>query len=196
MNKKILKLSVCLLISVMWCVAVAVFMHPDIMSYLGQNDVCVVWTSVRILSYAFILFVLPGIALYLYCNLVKARRLYAELSSNENMMFYDYRHKLKLVLPSDSVVFIKSEKNYVYIYYLENDKVHHHVLRNTLKSIDELCQRHGMIQCQRCYYVNPAHVVGIGLDGKDSLFARLDIPDMQLIPVTKRYYDRLVEKIY
>ena len=82
------------------------------------------------------------------------------------------------------------------INYIENDRPRTYVLRNSMKAIDELCQDHGLIRCQRSFYVNPVHVKVLRKEKDGVMYAELDAPDVQNIPVTKRYYEILAERLY
>lgn len=118
-----------------------------------------------------------------------------EASDNQRMRFYDERHNLKIVLTSSSIFYITAEENYVNIFYVENDKVRKYVLRSSMKALDELCQDHGLVRCHRSYYVNPSHVRVLRKDKEGIIFAELDAREEMHIPVSKKYYDRLVEML-
>jgi DNA-binding LytR/AlgR family response regulator len=65
-----------------------------------------------------------------------------------------------------------------------------------MKAIDEVCQEHGLIRCQRSFYVNPQHIRVLRKEKDGVVFAELDVDGAKQIPVTKRYYDRLAEMLY
>ena len=119
----------------------------------------------------------------------------ADMSDNQRMRFYDEKHNLKIVLQSSAVLYIEADTNYVNIYYTENGKVSSYMLRNSMKAIDELCQDHGLLRCQRSFYINPKHIKVLRKEREGIIFAELDA-DTRHIPVTKRYYDRLAEMLY
>ena len=116
-------------------------------------------------------------------------------AEEQRMRFYDEKHNLKIVLLSSSILYIEADMNYVKIHYVENDKVRSYVLRNSMKAIDELCQDHGLLRCQRSFYINPKHIKVLRKEREGVIFAELDA-DSRQIPVTKRYYDRLAEMLY
>jgi hypothetical protein len=116
-----------------------------------------------------------------------------DVHSGQRMRFYDSFHNLRIVLLSQSILYIASEENYVKIYYQEGGKVKEFVLRSSMKALDELCQDNGLIRCHRSYYINPAHVKVLRKDREGLVHAELDVTDVMDIPVTKRYYDRLSE---
>lgn len=117
-------------------------------------------------------------------------------AASQRIRFYDDKHNLKIVLDSQSILYIEADVNYVKIYYMENAKVRSYMLRNSMKSIDETCQEHGLLRCQRSFYVNPRHIKVLRKEKDGVVYAELDANDVRHIPVTKRYYDRLAEMLY
>lgn len=117
-------------------------------------------------------------------------------SSSDRIRFYDEKHNLKIVLDSRSVLYIAADSNYVKIYYTDSGKFRCYILRNSMKAIDEICQEHGLLRCQRSFYVNPKHVKVLRREKEGVIYAELDVEDAKHIPVTKRYYDRLAEMLY
>ena len=111
------------------------------------------------------------------------------------MRFYDERHNLKIVLTSDSVLYISAEINYVNIVYLENDKVRTYILRSSMKAIEELCQDNGLMRCHRSFYINPSHIKVLRKDMEGVMYAELDADDVRHIPVTRKYYAALSEAL-
>lgn len=109
------------------------------------------------------------------------------------MRFYDDRHNLKIVLTSSTILYITSEENYVNIFYTDNGKLRHYVLRSSMKALEELCQDNGLVRCHRSYYVNPAHIKVLRKDKEGVVFAELNASETIHIPVTKRYYGHLSE---
>ena len=114
-------------------------------------------------------------------------------ASSQKMRFYDNLHNLKIVLPSQSVLYIAAEENYVNIFYLESGKVREYVLRSSMKAIDELCQDNGLVRCHRSFYINPVHVNVLRRDQDGIMYAELDAADVRHIPVSKTYYKHLSE---
>ncbi len=138
-----------------------------------------------------------------YVILALSFRLYELLSkegneisdSNARMRFYDDRHNLKIVLTEDAILYIAAEENYINIFYKESGKNRNYVLRNSMKSVEELCQDHGLVRCHRSFYVNPRHIKVLRKDKEGIVYAELDAGDIMHIPVTKRYYDRVSEML-
>lgn len=114
-------------------------------------------------------------------------------ASGKRMRFYDEKHNLKIVLNSESILYISAEENYVHIWYMDNNKVRNYVLRSSMKAIEELCIDKGLVRCHRSFFVNPIHVKVLRKEHEGVVFAELDANDVRHIPVTKRHYERLAE---
>ena len=106
------------------------------------------------------------------------------------LRFTDENMKLKLVVASSSVVYLAAEENYVRIHYVEGLKLKDYALRNSMKTVESLCEGKGLVRCHRSYIINPSHVKALS-KGKEGLIeAEMDI-DCPPIPVSKRMYDNL-----
>ncbi len=111
-----------------------------------------------------------------------------EHPTNKRMRFYDQKHNLKLVLMPETLLYISSDENYVNIYYVENDRLKSYVLRSSMKALEDMCVENGMVRCHRQYLINPQHVQVLRKEQDGVVYAELDTPGVQHIPVTKRYY--------
>lgn len=158
--------------------------------YLYSLSLCV--------KYAFLILIYP----YLIIAAIDIL-LYSVVSSNAQaeddpaslVKFYDEHNKLKLVISDAAILFIKAEDNYIKIHYLEGGNVKTYELRNSMRSIEEVAPRHGIYRCQRSYYVNPRHVKVLRKDKEGFIFAELDLPDLAAIPVSKRYYQAISDRL-
>lgn len=109
------------------------------------------------------------------------------------MRFVDSSQKLKLMIASHAVLYIEADENYVHVRYMEGEKHKDYSLRASMKSLETLMQKHGMIRCQRSYYINPQHVKVLRRDKEGMISAELDVPNQKTIPVSPRYYDSLAK---
>lgn len=109
------------------------------------------------------------------------------------MRFVDGTQKLKLMIASSAVLYIEADENYVHVRYVEGEKLKDYPLRASMKSLEELMQKHGLIRCQRSYYINPQHIKVLRRDKEGMISAELDIPNQKSIPVSPRYYDSLAK---
>ena len=106
--------------------------------------------------------------------------------------FYDEQKRLKLVVASDAVLYIEAEENYVHIVLLDNGKVKDFELRSSMRALEEVLQRHGLVRCHRSFFVNSAHVELLKKDVNGYALAQLDQEKVKNIPVSKKYYDSIV----
>ena len=115
----------------------------------------------------------------------------AKAAGDESLIrFYDAYHKPKLVIAVKAILYIKADENYMSIWYSENGRPVKYSLRAPMNSIEESCTRHGLVRCQRSYFVNPEHVT-ILRKHQGWIFADLDMEGVPSIPVSKRYYEKL-----
>ena len=106
--------------------------------------------------------------------------------------FYDEHKRLKLSVAPSSVLYVKSDFNYVNIHYLSGDRVKDYTLRCSMKSLAESASAsQALVRCQRSYFVNPRHVKVLWKDKEGFIYADLDVPDLPSIPVSKQYYDTI-----
>lgn len=111
------------------------------------------------------------------------------------MRFYDVNHNLKFVVTADTILYIGAEENYINIYYTDAGKVKSYVLRNSMRSVDDLCLSNGLVRCHRSFYVNPSHVRVLRKDKDGVVLAELDVNDVRDIPVSKKFYNNLAEML-
>lgn len=115
----------------------------------------------------------------------------AEVSEEYLIRFTDNTGRLKLVIASDVLLYIEAQENYVNIHYTENGTVKEYSLRQSMRSIEELMDKHGIIRCQRSYYVNPKHVKVLRRDKEGIIQAELDVIATRSVPVSPKYYEDL-----
>lgn len=105
--------------------------------------------------------------------------------------FTESTGKLKLVIASDVLLYIEAQENYVKVHYLEGDNVKEYSLRQSMRGIEELMSRHGIVRCQRSFFVNPRHVTVLRKDKEGIIQAELDVKGSKTVPVSPKYYDQL-----
>lgn len=134
--------------------------------------------------------VYPYVVIYLalLAHLRKKQAEKAEEGPDDRIRFYDSRKMLKLVVNVSSIYYISADENYVNIHYIEDGKTKKYVLRNSMKSIEDICAKNSLVRCHRSYFVNPAHIRVLKKDENGLVFADIDTPETTSIPVTKRYY--------
>ena len=113
-----------------------------------------------------------------------------EAAEEDLVRFTDSTGRLKLVIAHDVLLYIEARENYVSIHYLEGEKLKEYSLRQTMRGIEDLMTKHGIIRCQRSYFVNPRHVTVLRRDKEGFIQAELDSTNKP-VPVSPKYYEQL-----
>lgn len=114
-----------------------------------------------------------------------------EVAEEDLVRFADNTGRLKLVIAQDVILYIEAQENYVSIHYMDGEKLKDYSLRQTMRGIEELMQKHGIIRCQRSYFVNPRHVTVLRRDKEGMIQAELDTTPGRQVPVSPKYYEQL-----
>ena len=136
------------------------------------------------------LFIYPYVILTLAFALSEAMRS-ASAEPETRLKFYDSRHQLKFITSAESLLYLEANENYVIIHFNENGAEKKYQLRNTLKSVEPLCEKAGFVRTHRGYIVNPRHVRLIRKEPGGFFFADIGSDRPQGIPVSKKYYDKI-----
>ena len=129
--------------------------------------------------------------LLMYCT-----RTQPATAQEDNLMrFYDSTQRLKLVIAADAILYIQADENYVHIHYVEGDRQKEYALRNSMRAIEEGLQKHGIVRCQRSFFVNPRRVKVLRRDKEGVIVAELDFADTKAVPVSPKYYQELNSKL-
>ena len=114
-----------------------------------------------------------------------------DAAEEDLVRFADSTGRLKLVIAHDVILYIEAQENYVSIHYMEGEKMKEYSLRQSMRGIEELMDKHGIIRCQRSYFVNPRHVTVLRRDKEGFIQAELDITGSKPVPVSPKYYEQL-----
>lgn len=176
-----------------WCVAEIILtaLFCSLYMWLVSKRVSPYFSVLgKCLELSFLTLVFPYIILTLVMCLSGAVNRPASADSDELVRFTDSQNRLKLVIATSSILFIEAEENYIRIHYLESGVEKDYVLRNSMKSIEELVIKRGLARCHRSYFINPAHVKVLRKDKDGVILAELDSGTRE-IPVSKKYYDNI-----
>lgn len=183
---------------IVWCVGEAVFASFFFALYLFLSNSGYTYALVLGKSAGLVFSVLP----YPYVIISLALTNYSHKKyptgrreGDSLIRFTDENKKLKLVISSESILYIRAEENYVRVHYLESDKIKEYLLRMTMKGIEPLMQRYGMIRCHRSYYINPVHVDVIRKDHDGNIFTQLDVASDVDIPVSRSHYEEVSKQL-
>ena len=118
-----------------------------------------------------------------------------EAAEEDLVRFADSTGRLKLVIAHDVILYIEAQENYVSIHYMEGEKQKEYSLRQSMRGIEDLMDKHGIIRCQRSYFVNPRHVKVLRRDKEGFIQAELDIATSRPVPVSPKYYEQLSQML-
>ncbi|OQB29726.1 MAG: putative two-component response-regulatory protein YehT [Bacteroidetes bacterium ADurb.Bin174] len=108
--------------------------------------------------------------------------------------FQDEKGELKISIILENLVLIESADNYATIYYINKDKLSTFLIRNSLKWIEEnLTKDTSLVRCHRSYIIN-LDKVSVFKKTKNGIFMELETPNTPDIPVSKTYYNKVMEK--
>ncbi|MCK9301251.1 MAG: LytTR family transcriptional regulator, partial [Bacteroidales bacterium] len=119
--------------------------------------------------------------------------LLSEKQKNGLISFYDEKGVMRLSVDINSLYYIESADNYVKIHYLSKGKMQHFMLRNSLKTIDELLGNKYLVRCHRSFMVN-FDKIKILRKGEEGLSLDLDSDLVPDIPVSKTFSNRLMNR--
>lgn len=111
------------------------------------------------------------------------------VTDESRIKFYDNRHLLKLVVLKSSLLYIEAQENYLHIHYAENGREKVHELRNSMKSVEETCEKAGFIRIHRSYIVNPARVKSLEKGEDGHYFATMGEPSNERLVISKKYHE-------
>lgn len=114
-----------------------------------------------------------------------------EVDEEDLVRFADSTGRLKLVIANDVILYIEARENYVSIHYMEGENMKEYTLRQSMRGIEELMAKHGIIRCQRSYFVNPRHVKVLRRDKEGIILAEMDVQNSKPVPVSPKYYEQL-----
>lgn len=108
--------------------------------------------------------------------------------------FPDEKGELKISIKLENLLFVDSADNYATIYYLNKSKLSHFLIRNSLKWMDEnLTNNSPLVRCHRSFIVN-LDKVKVLRKTKEGIYLELEAENTPDIPVSKTYYERVMNK--
>ena len=146
---------------------------------------------------------LPYSILWLLFSWREKNRLLEKISKTESepisirrnlIAFPDEKGELKISIDQENLLYVDSADNYATIHYLNKSKLSHYLIRNSLKWIEEnLTNETPLVRCHRSFIVN-LDKVKVLRKTKDGIFLEMDALNTPDIPVSKTYYQRVMDK--
>lgn len=173
-------------------------------SYLSDSTISLKYILI-FEFYTFMVSVLPITFIIIYQESKSSRR-YNQLSQDINHKLTAHSNPTstikidsqnqneELKINSSDLLFIKAADNYIEVYYLESGEVRNSMLRNTLKTVEEIfADNENIIRCHKSYLVNLQYVNNVSGNAQGyKLHLRFtDIP----IPVSRKLNDFVKEKL-
>jgi len=118
----------------------------------------------------------------------------AEAPKKSLIAFPDEKGELRISIMLENLLYVDSADNYATIHYLNKSKLSHFLIRNSLKWMEEnLTTDSPLVRCHRSYIVN-LDKVKVLRKTKDGIYLELDAMNTPDIPVSKTYYERVMNK--
>ena len=118
----------------------------------------------------------------------------AEAPKKALIAFPDEKGELKISIMLDNLLYVDSADNYATIHYLNKSRLSHFLIRNSLKWMEEnLTIDSPLVRCHRSFIVN-LDKVKVLRKTKDGIYLDLDAENTPDIPVSKTYYERVMNK--
>ena len=162
------------------------------------SDVIIVFEQINLKT--ILVIILPYIVSWLYfSNEDKRKKIRSILEKEKTVLpnallqFRDENDELKFSAKTGNIVLLESADNYVEITYLNQGVPTKFLLRNTLKRLSNTSLQNSPIKrCHRSRMVNFAHVEALRKQ-PNGLYLEIDIPNIQMISVSKSYQDDVTE---
>lgn len=105
----------------------------------------------------------------------------------------DNNGNLKLSVKLDNLFYIKSEDNYINVFYLKKGEVASHLLRCKLQTIENsTLSSSTLMRCHRSYIVNISKA-SVLQNGQDGFTIDFDKEGLESVPVSKTYSAKIVK---
>ena len=119
-------------------------------------------------------------------NQILSERVKSLSNNNDEVITLKGSIKESINLKPEDIIYVESEGNYVNVYYKQDAKIMHRLLRSTIKQIEESLQNHVMlIRCHRAFIVNINYISNTKGNAQGYQLTLNDIS--QKIPVSRTY---------
>ncbi|MDY8135272.1 LytTR family DNA-binding domain-containing protein [Aquimarina sp. 2201CG5-10] len=146
------------------------------------------WFKLMFLGFGIIVSVIAILLRNYYGSKVIENKKELNISSQETrILIQGSLKKENFLIDANSIVYVKSEDNYVYLYFIEDEILKEKMLRNTLTNIS--LQLPQLMRSHRSYLINPNFIISIKGNAQN---AKLQLKAIEKpIPISKTYFASL-----
>lgn len=117
------------------------------------------------------------------------RKVESEKSSPAKLISFDDENgNFKFSLKEDDVLYIEAADNYVMVHTYNSEKREKHLLRNSIKNLEESMKPFGIIRCHRSYMVKKRNIKHIKRGTKKYLVYMIEDT---VIPASPSFYEQI-----
>jgi DNA-binding LytR/AlgR family response regulator len=109
----------------------------------------------------------------------------------EKIVLLAENKKVALQIAPTDVYFVKSESNYVEVYYHQNQKVQKELIRNSLKAVQGQLSFQGFFRCHNRYLINLRHVLKVEGNARNLVLVLARVEEK--IPVSRSKSEKLLQ---
>lgn len=157
------------------------FWNATFLHFIGKSEAPFIELLLRIELHTLMIGIIPIIALIGFKNseslkkqLSQVRKINEELkkekvkAAHDLVSFYSENGKFEIKLFPRDILFLKSDGNYLEIFYKKNeDNEAKHLIRNRLKHVSDLLPKETFFQCHKSYIINLEKINRIDRNARD-----------------------------
>lgn len=191
------------ILSYLWVILTIAFSHHVLQNFLNSESLVNTSVLFRTLRNAFFVGLIPSALLGFWTYIQYLKKELNKNSKNltEFLRDFPYTNSIRpfstssgnvLAIQPDDIIYIKSDDNYVIVFYSQGNKLKKELIRSTLKSISSNLQ-FPFLRVHRSYLVNFNKVRKVE-GNNQSLSLTLSEPDT-VIPVSKTYISKVIDAL-
>ncbi|MEP1306633.1 MAG: LytTR family DNA-binding domain-containing protein [Balneola sp.] len=191
------------ILSYLWVILSIAFSHHVLQNFLNNEPLVNTPILFRTLKNAFFVGLIPSALLGFWTYIQYLKKELNKNSKNLNKFLRDfpYADTIKpistpsgtvLAIQPDDIIYMKSDDNYVIVFYSHNSQVKKELVRSTLKSISSNFQ-FPFLRVHRSYLVNFNKVHKV--DGNNQALTLTLSEADAIIPVSKTYIPKVMESL-
>lgn len=126
--------------------------------------------------------------------LIRKNLTYKKISNTtlaEKIVLVAENEKIALQVTPPNLFFVKSEGNYVEVFYHQNQKIQKELIRNSLKSIEEQLSAHDFFRCHNRFLINLQHIQKVEGNARNFELELANVEEK--IPVSRSRSEKLLE---